>query len=92
LPTVKRANLPAIRLYDLHHSVATLLLAADVNVKVVSERLGHEDITITLKHYARALPSMQQKAAAVIESMFCDNPTNVSQETRTAEEKMTEAA
>jgi integrase len=42
LPIVKRAALPAIRLYDLRHTVATLLLAADDNVEVVSERLSHE--------------------------------------------------
>ncbi len=77
LPIVKRAALPAIRLYDLRYTVATLLLAADVNVKVVSERLGHESIEITLKHYAHALPSMQKRAADAIEAMFCDCPTNV---------------
>jgi len=77
LPTVKRAALPMIRLYDLRHTVATLLLAADVNVKVVSERLGHESINITLKHYAHVLPSMQQRAAAAIETIFGDSPTDV---------------
>ena len=79
LPIAKRAGLTAIRMYDLRHTVATLLLAADVNVKVVSERLGHESINITLKHYAHALPSMQQRAAAAIEEIFSDCPTNVPQ-------------
>jgi hypothetical protein len=46
-----------------------------VNVKVVSERLGHESIGITLKHYAHALPSMQQRAAQAIEMIFNDSPT-----------------
>lgn len=74
---LKRAKLPDIRLYDLRRTVATLLLAEDVNVKVVSERLGHESITITLKHhYAHALPSMQQRAASAIEAIFADSPTN----------------
>jgi integrase len=44
-------------------------------VKVVSERLGHESISITLKHYAHALPSMQQRAAAAIEAIFSNRPT-----------------
>ncbi len=72
LPIVQRAGLSPFRLYDLRHTVATLLLAADVNV--VSERLGHESISSTLKHYAHALPSMQQRAAATIESISTDEP------------------
>lgn len=48
-PILKRANLPeSIRLYDLRHSCATLLLAADENPKVVSERLGHASVTSLL--------------------------------------------
>lgn len=38
---VKRSGLPRIRLHDLRHTHATLLLKAGVPVKVVSERLGH---------------------------------------------------
>src|SRR6185369_15352064 len=47
-PILKRAGLPKIRLYDLRHSCATLLLAANEHPKVVSERLGHASITLTL--------------------------------------------
>ena len=64
-------------MYDLRHTVATLLLAADVNVKVVSECVGHESINITLKHYAHVLPSMQQRAAQAIESILGNNPTEI---------------
>jgi hypothetical protein len=60
---VNRAAVPVIRLYDLRHTVATLLLATDVNGKVVSERLGRESIDITLKHHAQSLPSMQPRAS-----------------------------
>jgi hypothetical protein len=49
-------------------------LAAGVHVKVVSARLGHEQIMITPKHIAHDLPPMQQKAAAAINLIFCDNP------------------
>jgi integrase len=45
--------LPVIRLHELRHSHATLLLAAGVPVKVVSERLGHVTPMITLTVYAR---------------------------------------
>jgi len=47
---VKRADIPTIRRYDLHHADATLLLAADEHVKAASEHLGHENLTITPKH------------------------------------------
>lgn len=62
----KVAGIPRIRLYDLRHTSATLLLAADVNIKVVSQRLGHTDIAITLRHYAGFLPQMQEKAVTAM--------------------------
>lgn len=55
--------LPALRLHDLRHTLDTLLLAAGVPVKVVSERLGHANATITLGVYAHVMPGMQQEAA-----------------------------
>jgi integrase len=55
--------LPGIRLYDLRHTCATLLLLADVPAKVVSERLGHSSITLTLDTYSHVLPTMQRGAA-----------------------------
>jgi integrase len=65
-PTLRRAGLPNIRLYDLRHTCATLLLLADVNAKVVSERLGHTSITRTLDVYSHVLPTMQRKAADLL--------------------------
>jgi integrase len=62
-PILKRAGLPSIRLYDLRHTCATLLLLADEPAKVVSERLGHSTITLTLDTYSHVLPTMQQRAA-----------------------------
>jgi integrase len=55
---------PAIRLHDLRHTHASLLLAAGVPVKVVSERLGHATVSITLEIYAHTMPGMQSGAAA----------------------------
>ncbi len=57
------ARVPAIRLHDLRHTHASLLLAAGVPVKVVSERLGHASATITLNVYQHVIPGMQQEAA-----------------------------
>jgi integrase len=70
-PILKRAKLPAsLRLYDLRHTCATLLLAAGENPKVVSERLGHAGITLTLDTYAHVLPGMQQAATTRLESLL----------------------
>lgn len=71
---LKEAELPDIRLYDLRHTCATLLLSAGVNPKVVSERLGHADITLTLNTYSHVLPDMQDKATSKLEEMLFQNP------------------
>lgn len=60
---------PMIRLHDLRHTHATLLLRAGVPVKVVSERLGHASVTITLSIYAHVMPGMQQEAAATFAAL-----------------------
>jgi integrase len=57
-------TLPTIRVHDLRHTHATLLLANGIPVKVVSERLGHATVTITMEIYQHVLPGMQAEAAA----------------------------
>ncbi|MNS17045.1 Transposase [compost metagenome] len=70
-PILKRAGLPAkLRLYDLRHSMATLLLHTDENIKVISERLGHSDATMTLNVYAHALPTMQEAATRKLDALL----------------------
>jgi integrase len=63
---VKKAMLPTIRLHDLRHTHATLALRAGIHPKVVSERLGHAAVSITLDTYSHAIPAMQEEAAALI--------------------------
>ena len=61
------AGLPDdFRLYDLRHSCATLLLAEGVHPKVVSERLGHSKIVLTLDTYSHVLPTMQDQATQAL--------------------------
>jgi integrase len=60
----------AIRFHDLRHTAATLLLAAGVNVKVVSEMLGHSSVAITLRIYAHVLPHMQQTAVSYMDNLL----------------------
>ncbi len=61
---------PEIRFHDLRHTAASLLLKEGVNVKVVSEMLGHADVSITLRIYAHVLPSMQKDAASVMDNVL----------------------
>lgn len=67
---LKRAGLPHIRFHDLRHTAATLLLADNINPKVVSELLGHTSVSITLDRYSHVLPSMQQDAAAAMDRLL----------------------
>jgi len=70
-PALVRAGLDSTtRLYDLRHRHATLLLLAGVHPKVVSERLGHASVAITLDVYSHVLPNMQQEAAERLDAML----------------------
>ena len=70
-PTLKKAGLPeAFTLYSFRHSCATLLLSAGENPKIVSERLGHSSVAITLDTYSHVLPHMQKSASDKLEKML----------------------
>ena len=60
-----KARLPRIRLHDLRHTHATLLLKEAVPPKVVSERLGHANVAFTMAVYQHVLPGMQRDAATL---------------------------
>ena len=60
---VGRAGVPRIRLHDLRHTHATILLANGTHAKVVSERLGHASSAFTMDVYSHVLPDMQREAA-----------------------------
>lgn len=60
---VEAAGLPPIRLHDLRHVAATLMLAAGVDIKVVSETLGHSDTRITRDIYQSVLDDLARDAA-----------------------------
>jgi integrase len=59
-----------MRIHDLRHSAATLMLQAGIHPKIVSERLGHATITITLDRYSHVTPTMQEQAADTIEELL----------------------
>lgn len=65
--TLQRAGLsPKFRLYDLRHTAATILINAGTHIKVVSERLGHASIQLTLDTYAHVHPEIEAEAGRVI--------------------------
>lgn len=66
---VKAAGVPRIRLHDLRHTHATLALQAGIHPKVVSERLGHSNIAITLDTYSHAIPALEEEAAAKVAAL-----------------------
>jgi len=71
-PLLLEAKVPRIRFHDLRHSAATLLLSQGVHPKIVQERLGHSQISLTLDTYSHVLPSMQREAAAKLDKLFAD--------------------
>lgn len=64
---VKCAGFRGVRFHDLRHSHASLLMAGGVHPKVVQERLGHSQISITMDTYSHVLPGLQEEAAAAID-------------------------
>ncbi len=66
----QRAGVPRIRPYDLRHTAASLLLAANVHPKIVAERLGHVNVSLTLSTYSHVLPEMQRDAADTLERLL----------------------
>ena len=64
-----KSTLPRIRLHDLRHTHASILLKAGVPVKVVSERLGHSSPAFTMTVYQHVLPGMQADAAATFSTV-----------------------
>ncbi|EOW9526600.1 tyrosine-type recombinase/integrase [Bacillus cytotoxicus] len=66
----EKLGLPKIRFHDLRHTHATLLIQQNVNVKLISERLGHTDIQTTLNTYSHVLPTMQREVADKLDEIF----------------------
>jgi integrase len=66
----KAAGLPVIRLHDVRHSWATHALQAGIAPKVVSSRLGHANIRVTLDIYTHVMPALDQEAADKVEALI----------------------
>lgn len=64
------AGIPRIRVHDLRHSHASLLINLGVSPLVISERLGHEKVSTTLDIYGHLYPSKQEEVSEMLESIF----------------------
>ncbi len=67
---LRELGLPSIRIHDLRHSWATLMLSEGVNPKVASSILGHSNVNITLDTYSHMLTGMQKPAVDVVKNVF----------------------
>ncbi len=65
---MRRAGIKGLRFHDLRHSHATQLLKQGIHPKVVSERLGHATVAITLDTYSHVLPGMQEETDESIDA------------------------
>ena len=63
---IKRNNLPPIHLHSLRHTNATLLIASGADLRTVSKRLGHSNMTTTSNIYTHAIKSADEKAAELL--------------------------
>lgn len=72
----KRAGLK-LRLHDLRHTHATLMLKSGAHPKVVSERLGHATVAFTLDTYSHVVPGLQEAAAKAFDNTLNLIQTNV---------------
>jgi len=64
-----KANVKRIKIHDFRHSHATLLLSTGVPITVISKRLGHSDITMTLNTYSHLIPEDEDKAVNIINNL-----------------------
>jgi len=67
---ISKHELKHVTFHDLRHTHATHLLEQNIHPKVVSERLGHSNIAITLDTYSHVLPNMQEDAASVTDQLL----------------------
>jgi len=67
---LKKAGCPEIRFHDLRHTATSLMLQQNVHPKVVQERLGHSDISLTLNTYSHVMPGMQEEAASKMDELL----------------------
>jgi integrase len=88
---LKAADLPVMRVHDLRHTTASLLLAQGVHPRVVMETLGHSQISLTLDTYSHVLPGLGAEAAKRMDEALgeigCQNGCQDEQSVSTASQE-----
>jgi integrase len=69
-PAVKRAGLVGVGMHELRHAYASLLIAAGQSVKVVSDRLGHSNVAMTLNVYSHLFPADEDRTRQAVDEAF----------------------
>jgi integrase len=70
LPALERAGLPAMRIHDLRHTCAALLISQGHSPKSIQAHLGHSSITVTMDTYGHLFPEEREKIAAGLEAAY----------------------
>jgi integrase len=68
--TIKKAGLPAVRLYDCRHTHLTALLQNGADIAWVAARAGHSDVSMTARHYAHVLPETHREMGEMTERLM----------------------
>ncbi len=76
-----RTGVRAIRLHDLRHTCATLLLSRGVSPRMVMDILGHSQIAVTMNTYGHVIPAMQHEAAGHMDAALGDDLATEEDET-----------
>lgn len=71
--TARKAGLPEVRLHDLRHTHASLMLQQGTDIKTISTRLGHSSVAFTMDTYAHLLPGMQKSAMEKFEKALANS-------------------
>jgi len=74
---LKKSDLRRIRLHDMRHTSATLMLQVGISPKVAQQRLGHADFSTTMDIYSHVMEEMEQEAAGKLNNIFSSNQNNV---------------
>lgn len=70
LRAIAKAGLPSCRFHDMRHTHVGLLILQGVPPKVISERVGHSSIGITMNLYGHLMPGMEEQAALKIQELL----------------------
>jgi len=69
-PAVRNAGLAALRVHDLRHTCAALLVAQGAHALEIADRLGHASPVVTMRVYAHILPRLEQRLTSGLEATF----------------------